>query len=94
MGLSLLLLLCNYDNLTLEFHKKNSYLNEVWLFLGRFKTGSLPRMINKEVLAQFIYKPIYSIEKLFNIKKWKFIILTIYIEERGWVKAKIRLTNC
>ena len=32
--------------------------DEGWLFIGRFKVGSLPRMINKEVLAQFIYKPI------------------------------------
>ena len=38
--------------------RKNSYLNEEWLFIGRLKTGSLPRMINKEVLAQFLYKPI------------------------------------
>ena len=26
-------------------------------FIGRFKVGSLPRMINEEVIAQFIYKP-------------------------------------
>ena len=25
--------------------------------IGRFKIVSLPRMINKEVLGQFIYKP-------------------------------------
>ena len=35
-----------------------SYLNEGWLFLGRFKGGNLPRMINEKVLAQFIHKPI------------------------------------
>ena len=29
-----------------------------WLFIPRFKVGSLPRMKNKEVLAQFIYQPI------------------------------------
>ena len=50
-------LLCNHDNLTLKLHQKNSYLNEGWLFIGRFKVGSLPRMKNKEVLAQFIYQP-------------------------------------
>ena len=33
------------------------HLNEGFLFIGRFKVGSLPRMIHKEVLAQFIYKP-------------------------------------
>ena len=28
------------------------------LFIGRFKVGSLlPRMINKKVLAKFIYEP-------------------------------------
>ena len=27
------------------------------VFIGRFKVGSLAIMINKEVLAQFIYKP-------------------------------------
>ena len=49
--------LCNHGNLTLKLHQKNSYLNEDWLFIGRFKVGRLPRMINKEVLAQLIYKP-------------------------------------
>ena len=57
MVLSLLPLLCNHGNLTLELNRENSYLNEGWLFIGRFKVGSLPRMINKDMLAQFIYKP-------------------------------------
>ena len=58
MVLILLLLLCNYNNLILKLHqKKNSYLDEGWLFIGSFKVGSVPGMINKEVLAQFIYKP-------------------------------------
>ena len=35
----------------------NSYLNEEWLFIGGFEVERLLRMINKEVLAQFIYKP-------------------------------------
>ena len=30
----------------------------MWLFIDRFIVGSLPTMINKEVLAQLIYKPI------------------------------------
>ena len=33
------------------------YLNEGWFDIGRFKVGNLPRMIDKEVSAQFIYKP-------------------------------------
>ena len=55
--LTLLPLLSNHCNLTLKLHPKNSYLNEGWLFTGRFKVGRIPRMINKDVLAQFIYKP-------------------------------------
>ena len=40
-------------------YKNHSYKKrKEWLFVGRFKSGGLPRMINKEVLAQFIYKPI------------------------------------
>ena len=49
--------LSNSVVLSLLPHQKNSYLNEERLFIGRIKIGSLPRMINKEVLAQFIYKP-------------------------------------
>ena len=35
--------LCNYNNLTLKLHhEKRSYLDESWLFIGRFKVGSVP----------------------------------------------------
>ena len=35
--------LCNYDNLTLKLHQeKHSYPDERWLFIGRFKVGSVP----------------------------------------------------
>ena len=44
-------------------------VNEEWLFIGRFKVGSLPRMINKEVLAQIIHKPTSSTEKMFTMEK-------------------------
>ena len=57
MVLILLLLLCTHDNLILKLHQKNSYLDEGWLFVGSFKVGSVPGTTNKEVLAQFIYKP-------------------------------------
>ena len=41
----LLSLLCNHDNLVLKLlQKKRSYLHEEWLFIGRFKVGSVPRM--------------------------------------------------
>ena len=56
--LSLRPLHCKHGNMTLKFHQKNSYLNEGWLSAGRLKVGSLPRMINKEELAQYICKPI------------------------------------
>ena len=37
--------LCNYDNLTLKLHQgKRSYLDEGWIFIGRFKVGSVPGM--------------------------------------------------
>ena len=32
------------------------HINKGWLFIGRFKVGSLPKMTHKEMLAQFIYK--------------------------------------
>ena len=42
-GLVILPFLCNYDNLTLKLHQeKRSYPNERWLFIGRFKVGSVP----------------------------------------------------
>ena len=50
MVLILLLLLCNHDNLILKLHQKNCYFDEGWLFIGSFKVGSVPEMINKEVL--------------------------------------------
>ena len=57
MVLILLLPLCNHDTLILKLHqKKNSYFDEGWLFIGSFKVGSVPEMINKG-LAQFIYEP-------------------------------------
>ena len=36
------------------------------LFIGTLKFGSVPRMVNKEVLTGFIYKPADSTEKLFT----------------------------
>ena len=36
---------CSYDNLTLKLHQeKHSYPDERWLFIGRFKVGSVPAM--------------------------------------------------
>ena len=91
--LSLLPLLCNHDNLTRKLQKK-SYLNEEWLFRRRFKVESLPRIIIKEVLPHFLYKPTQSTVNYLPWKNWKFISLAMYIEERGREKAKILLANC
>ena len=65
MLLILLLLFCNHDNLIQNYTRKNSYLDEGWLFIGSFKVGSAPGIINKEVLAQVIYKPEKLTERLF-----------------------------
>ena len=36
---------CNYDNLTLKLHQeKRNYPDEGWLFIGRFKVGSVTGM--------------------------------------------------
>ena len=45
MVVILLSLLCNYDNLTIKLHQgKCCYPDEGWLFIGRFKVGSVPGM--------------------------------------------------
>ena len=61
--------LCNYDNLTLKLHQeKRSYPDKRWLFIGRFKVGSVPGksvalvaskvvVINKVIIV--INSPIY-----------------------------------
>ena len=58
-----------------NYIKKNSYLNEQWIFINKLEV-----MINKEVLTQFVYKSTKSIEKLFTMKN---IYLVMYNEERG-----------
>ena len=41
----LLSLLCNYHNLTLKLHQeKRCYPDEGWLFIDRFKVGSVSEM--------------------------------------------------
>ena len=44
-------------------------------------------MINKEVLAQFIYKPTNQLKNCLPWKIWYFITLGMYIEEKGWLEA-------
>ena len=42
MVVILLSFLCNYDNLALKLHHEKRYPDERWLFIGRFKVGSVP----------------------------------------------------
>ena len=45
MVVILLSFLCNYDNLTLKLHQgKRCYTDEGWIFIGRFKVGSISGM--------------------------------------------------
>ena len=53
--------LCNYDNLTLKLHQeKRSYPDERWLFIGRFKVESVPRMSVALEASKKVSKPIMS----------------------------------
>ena len=45
MVVILLYFICDYDNLTLKLHQeKSSYPDEGWIFIGRFKVGSVSGM--------------------------------------------------
>ena len=80
MVLILLLLLCNHDSLIIKLHlKKSSYLDEGWLFIGSFKVRSLHVMIDKEVLAQFLY--INNSKIVFPVKLGKIITLSMLQKE-------------
>ena len=53
-----MLLLCYHNNLIIKnYIRHNSCLDERWLFTDRIKVGSVPQVIDKGGLAQFIYKP-------------------------------------
>ena len=45
------------------------------------------------MLAQFLYKPAYTTEKLLSNKICE-NYYSIYIEERGWVNAQVILASC
>ena len=62
IAVSLLSFLCNYGNLTLKLHqKKRSYPDERWLFIVRFKVGSLPgRSAALLMTSKKVSKPIMS----------------------------------
>ena len=54
MVVVLLFLLRYHDNWVLKLYKKNSYLDNGWLFISGFKV--VPEIRNKEELAIFVYK--------------------------------------
>ena len=57
MVVILLYFLCNYDNLTLKLHQgKHCYPDEGWLFIGRFKVGSVPRRTSVALEASKKYQ--------------------------------------
>ena len=57
----LLSFLCNYDNLTLKLHhEKHSYPDERYLFIGRFKVGSVPGKSVALVASKKVSKSIIS----------------------------------
>ena len=61
MVLILLSFLCNYDSLTLKLHQeKYSYSDERWLFIGRFKVGSVPGKSVALVASKKVSKSIMS----------------------------------
>ena len=61
MVVILLSFLCNYDNLTLKIHhEKRSYPDERWLFIGRFKVGSVPGKSVALVASKKVSKSIMS----------------------------------
>ena len=61
MVVILLSFLFNYDNLTLKLHQeKRSYPDERWLFIGRFKVGSVPGKSVALVASKKVSKSIMS----------------------------------
>ena len=63
------------------------------VFIGRFKVEIIPEVINKEVFAQFIYKPAQSTGNCLPRKVSKFVTLCV-LKERGRVKAQVPFANC
>ena len=55
--------------------------DEGWLFTGRIKVGSVPGMINKEVLAQLYVNLHNQLKNCLSRKIWKFISLCISKKE-------------
>ena len=68
--------LCNYDNLT---RKKRSYPDEGWIFIGRFKVGSVP---GGSVALEASKKVSKSITHSWSPRKLRNFTLQLFILER------------
>ena len=68
-------------------------MDEGWHFVDSFKIGSVPGMINKEVLANLCVN-LHNQQKKILSRKIRKNYYSMYIEEREWVNAQILLTNC
>ena len=67
MVVILLSFLCNYDNLPLKLHQgKRCYPDEGWLFIGRFKVGSVPGISVALEASKKVTKSIMSIILFIN----------------------------
>ena len=61
-GVVVTLLSFNYDNLILKLHQeKRSYADKRWLFIGRFKVGSVPEMSIALEASKKVSKTIMSL---------------------------------
>ena len=60
-GSNFVVFFCEYDNLALKLYQvKRSYPDERWLFIGRFKVGSVPGKSVALVASKKVSKSIMS----------------------------------
>ena len=81
MVVILLSFLCNYDNLALKLHQeKRSNLDEGWIFIGRFKVGSVLGMsVAREASKLSIKKVSKSITHSWSPRKFINFTLQLFI---------------
>ena len=60
MVVILLSFLCNYDNLTQKLHQEKCSYPKRWLFIGRFRVGSVPGKSVALVASKKVSKSIMS----------------------------------
>ena len=90
MVVILLSFLCNYDNLALKLHQeKRSNLDEGWIFIGRFKVGSV---LGMSVAREASKKSIKIHHSFLVAKKIYKFYCSYWRKTLG--KTPILLTNC